>query len=148
MPTYSGFSTLKAGMPKPSTFQQGIDGNSNKVNLTGYGKKFRLTDEQLVIQDFLNSLNIPMGQKPGQPSYGTSLWGFIFEPNVPDIQVQIQNEVRRMASMDPRIQLGTVAAYPQDNGILLEVEMAIAPFNDAKTLSIYFDQSASKAFGV
>lgn len=148
MPIFNGFSTQQASEPRPSRFQPGVDGGIGQTNLIGFGKKFRLTDEQLVIQDFLNALNIPQGQKPGQPSYGTTLWGFIFEPNVADVQIQIQNEIRRMAKLDPRIILGNVSAYPQDNGILLEVEMAIAPFNEAKTLSIYFDQQASKAFGV
>lgn len=148
MPIFNGFSTQQATEPRPPKFQPGVDGGIGQTSLIGFGKKFRLTDEQLVIQDFLNALNIPQGQKPGQPSYGTTLWGFIFEPNVADVQIQIQNEIRRMAKLDPRIILGNVSAYPQDNGILLEVEMAIAPFNEAKTLSIYFDQQASKAFGV
>ncbi len=148
MPIFSGFSTQHVGQPQQPAIKPGVDGGIGQTNLIGFSKKFRLTDEQLVIQDFLNSLNIPLGQKPGQPSYGTTLWGFIFEPNVEDVQIQIQNEIRRMAKLDPRIILGNVSAYPQDNGILLEVEMAIAPFNEAKSLSIYFDQQASRAFGV
>jgi len=149
MPTFIGFSTQNVNKQKPSEFQLGVEGGIgfNRA-VTGYGKKFRLTDEQLVIQNFINSLNIPLGQKPGMPSYGTSLWGFIFEPNVPDVQSQIQAEISRMAGLDPRIILGNVVAYPQDSGILLEVELAIAPFNEAKTLSIYFDEGAAKAFGV
>lgn len=148
MPIFTGFSTQNVNVPSQPKFQPGVDGGIGQINVIGYGKKFKLTDEQLVIQDFINALNIPMGQKPGQPSYGTTLWSFVFEPNVADVQVQIQNEVRRMAKLDPRITLGNVKAYPQDNGILIEAEMAITPFNEAKTLSIYFDQAASKAFGV
>ena len=148
MPIFNGFSTQQATEPRPSKIQTGIDGGIGQNNILVFGKKFQLSDEQLVIQDFVNALNIPQGQKPGQPSYGTTLWGFIFEPNVADVQIQIQNEIRRVAKLDPRIILGNVSAYPQENGILLEVEMAIAPFNEAKTLSIYFDQQASKAFGV
>jgi phage baseplate assembly protein W len=149
MATFTGFSTQHAGEPRPPRVKPGIDGGASQLNgAAGVGKKFTMTDEQLVVQDFINALNIPLGQKPGQPSFGTTLWSFIFEPNVADIQVQIQNEIRRVAQLDPRLILNTVQAYPQDNGILLEIEIAVAPFNEARNLTLYFDQQANKAFGV
>ena len=61
-------------------------------------KSLNLLDEQLVIQDLVNALNIRKGEKVGQPSYGTTLWDFVFEPNTADVQVEIQNEVRRVAA--------------------------------------------------
>jgi len=149
MATFNGFSTQHTGEPRPPRVKPGVEGGVGQlVGAPGTGKKFNITDEQLVIQDFVNALNIPVGQKPGQPSYGTTLWSFIFEPNVADTQAQIQAEIRRVASLDSRLILNTINAYPQDNGILLEIELAIAPFNEAKSLSIYFDQQASKAFGI
>ena len=145
MPIFTGFSTQNVNVPSQSKFQPGVDGGISQINVIGYGKKFKLTDEQLVIQDFINALNIPMGQKPGQPSYGTTLWSFLFEPNVADVQVQIQNEIRRMAKLDPRITLGNVKAYPQDNGILLEVELTYVPTTNAEILSIFFNQQTRNA---
>ena len=43
-------------------------------------KKFRLVDYELVKRDVLNSLLIKQGEKLGNPSYGTNVWGLIFEP--------------------------------------------------------------------
>lgn len=146
MPTFIGFSTQNADAVRAPQVNTGIDGGAGSmVNPIRYSKKFRTLDQQLVIQDFLNSLNITQGQLPGRPEYGTTLWAFIFEPNVLDTQVQIENEIRRMASLDPRITLNSVRAYPQGNGILLEVEITIEMFEDPTVLQILLDQNAQNA---
>ena len=140
MAIFVGFSTQHVNMPR-TIVNQGVDGGGSVItNNVKYGKKYKITDSDLVIQDFINALNIPQGQKPGKPSYGTTLWSFIFEPNTVDTQLQLENEIRRVASLDPRINLNTLTAYPSDSGILIEVELAITPFNNAQTLSIMFDK--------
>jgi len=90
-------------------------------------------------------LNIRQGEKVGQPDYGTTLWNFVFEPNTPDVQFSLENEIARIASQDPRIVLNYVRAYPQENGILLEVELAVQPFNEASLLSVFLDSTTNTA---
>lgn len=149
MPTFIGFSTQHIDQVRRPQINSGADGGSGSlVNPIRVTKKYRTVDTELVIQDLLNALNIPQGQKPGQPSYGTTLWGFVFEPNTLDVQIQIENEIRRIGSLDPRLLLNSVISYPQENGILIELEFAVSPFNDVQQLSILFDQNASKAYGV
>jgi phage baseplate assembly protein W len=109
------------------------------------GKKFVLTDAQLVIQDFINALNIPLGSKVGQPDYGTTLWNFVFDPNTLDVQIAIENEVRRVASEDPRIDINIIKAFPQDLGILVEVQMSVVPFNNPSTVSLFLNQQTTQA---
>ena len=146
MPTYIGFSTIGANKPKTTNANAGVDGGFGNIFRPVYtGKKYRLVDEQLVIQDFVNALNIRQGQKVGQPEYGTTLWSFVFEPNTADVQFQIENEIRRVASLDPRMILNSVKAFPQENGILIELEMAVSPFNNPVDLSVFFDSHTSKA---
>lgn len=147
MPSYIGFSTIGANQPKTTNSTAGVDGGFGGI--TGQplntGRKFRLVDEKLVIQDFINALNIPQGQKVGQPGYGTTLWSFVFEPNTADVQFQLETEIKRVAGEDPRMQLNYVKAFPQENGILIEVEMAVAPFNNPLTLNVLFDNTSSAA---
>ena len=155
MVQYIGFSTKEACKTRSTNQQLNNSMNPNQNGIpTGYGamgqpiiwgKKFTLVDAQLVIQDFINALNIPIGSKVGQPGYGTTLWNFIFEPNTPELQAQLENELRRVASTDPRIDLNTVKSYSQEHGILVEIEMSILPFNDPLTTSLYFDQQATRA---
>jgi phage baseplate assembly protein W len=148
MANYIGFSTINADKPRITNPINNLGRDYGSASITRpyvFGKKYKLTDSQLVIQDFVNALNIHQGQKVGQPAYGTTLWSFVFEPNTADVQFQLENEIRRVASLDPRIELNYVKAFPQENGILLEVEMAVNPFNSATTLSLFFDNRTNTA---
>lgn len=147
MPTYIGFSTINANLPRTAVnINPGLKGSSNPITKpVVYGKKFRAVDEQLVIRDFINALNIRQGEKVGQPQYGSTVWSFVFEPNTADVQFRLESEIRRVASLDPRMQLNYVKAFPKENGILVEVEMAVQPFNNPGILNIFFDSDANKA---
>ena len=146
MATYVGFSTVNADKPRTVNPPPAIDNQANGItNPIVFGKKFKLTDEQLVIQDLVNALNIRRGEKVGQPNYGTTLWDFVFEPNTADVQVEIQNEVRRVASLDPRITINTIRAFPKENGILIEVQLSINPFNNAGDLALFFNSQTNTA---
>jgi phage baseplate assembly protein W len=146
MPQYYGFSTINANKPKTTNSIIGADGGPGGIRQPiVWGKKFSLVDSQLVIQDFVNAFNIRKGTKVGQPDYGTSLWDFVFEPNTGGVQQQIQEEIRRVASADPRLEINTISVYPKENGILIELEMAVVPFNQAQLLSVFLNQSAGYA---
>jgi phage baseplate assembly protein W len=97
-----------------------------------------------VIQDLVNAFNIRQGQKVGQPGYGTTLWDFVFEPNDLSTQEKIKNEVFRVLTSDPRIIVNYVSSYPRDNGILIEVEISVSPFNQAQVLSLFADSETNQ----
>lgn len=103
-------------------------------------KKFTLTDFELIKRDLLNAFNIRPGQLPGRPAYGTTLWSFVFEPQTEETQTSIQTEVQRVAGGDPRIFISQVQAFPQENGILIQIELTVVPTSTAEQLSIFFDQ--------
>ena len=146
MVMYKGFSTLYANRQRTTNLPNGIDGGTGSVsNPIIPSKKFSVFDNQLVIIDFLNALNIPQGTKVGNPAYGTTIWSYIFEPNTTEIQNQIEAELRRVASSDPRLILNFISVYPYDNGMLIEVEMAISPQNQVQQLQINFDRGAGIA---
>lgn len=146
MPQYIGFSTINANRPKTTQAMPGYQGGVGSLtNPIIPGKKFRLTDYNLVVQDLINALNIRQGEKVGQPEYGTTLWSFVFEPNVADVQIALEQEIRRVASLDPRINLNYVKAYTQENGILMEMQLSVLPFNQAQVLSIFFNSDTNNA---
>jgi len=109
-------------------------------NTQGQFKKFTLTDSALVRRDLLNALNIRQGQVPGRPQVGTILWDNLFENQTTEIADSITREIQRVAGGDPRLQISNVEVFPQENGILLQVEIMIVPSTDAERLSIFFDQ--------
>ena len=146
MATYIGFSTQHVENIRSTGQPRGINnsvGTSNKTVRTG--KNFRSVDEQLVIQDFINSLNITQGEIPGNPAYGTILWSFIFEPNTTDVRTALEEEVTRVVATDPRITLNTLTTTTYEAGIMMELELAINPFNNPIDLSVTFDQASGTA---
>jgi phage baseplate assembly protein W len=103
-------------------------------------KKFTLTDFDLIKRDLLNAFNIRQGQLPGRPAYGTVIWDFLFEPQTTQTQNGIEAEIQRVAGGDPRIYISDVQTYPQENGILIEIQITVVPTQNAEILSIFFDQ--------
>ena len=145
MPTYIGFSTINADMPRELT-QYGRDGGVGTITQQPFlGKKFTLTDEQLVLRDFLNAFNIKQGDKVGRPDYGTNIWEVVFEPNTLTAIQEVEDEVRRIAALDSRVVLNTVSAYSYENGILIEVQIAFQPFNNAISYSFLLNRETGVA---
>jgi len=108
-------------------------------------KKFTLTDSALIKRDFLNALNIRQGQVPGRPQVGTILWDNLFDSQTNETDTAITNELQRVAGGDPRIQINNIEIFPQQNGILLQVELILTPSTEAERLSIFFDQNSRTA---
>ena len=114
-------------------------------NTQGQYKKFTLTDYELAKRDLLNAFNIRQGQLPGRPGYGTILWEYLFENQIETVQQGIIQEVQRVAGGDPRIVVNSINIYPQQNGILLEVQLTYVSTSNAEVLSIFFDQQSRRA---
>lgn len=108
-------------------------------------KKFTLTDFDLIKRDLLNAFNIRQGQLPGRPAYGTLIWDFLFEPQTTQTQNGIETEIQRVAGGDPRIYISDVQTYPQENGILIEIQLTVVPTQNAEIMSIFFDQQQRTA---
>jgi phage baseplate assembly protein W len=108
-------------------------------------KKFTLVDFELVKRDLLNAFNIRQGQLPGRPAYGTTLWNYLFENQVDAVQEGIVNEVQRVAGGDPRIFISNINVYPQENGMLIELELQTVSGVNAEILSVFFDQTTRSA---
>jgi len=108
-------------------------------------KKFTLVDGELIKRDLLNAFNITQGQLPGRPSYGTTLWDFLFENQDQVTMAAILREVQRVAGGDPRVYLSDVNVYPQENGVLIELEVQFVPNTDSQLLSVFFNQQQRRA---
>lgn len=141
MSTYIGFNTINVRQPQPIPTINNSDGIRAVSSSGKLGKKVRLTDIPLVIQDLNNAFNIQQGSKPGNPAYGTTIWSFIFDPNVADVRTKLELEIKRVASQDPRLILNTVTTKHSDTGILVSLELAVAPFNDAQIISFFLSNS-------
>jgi phage baseplate assembly protein W len=103
-------------------------------------KKFTLVDSELIKRDLLNAFNITQGQLPGRPGYGTIIWSYLFESQDQTTLSKMISEVQRVAGGDPRVNLIDVQIFPQQNGVLIQLEVQFAPNTNAQLLSVFFDQ--------
>lgn len=114
-------------------------------NTIDQNKKFTLVDFELIKRDLLNAFNIRQGQKVGKPAYGTVIWDYVFENQTIETERGIVAEIQRVAGGDPRIYINQVDLFPQENGVLVQIEIIVVPSTDAERLSIFFDQTQRRA---
>jgi len=110
-------------------------------NTINQNKYFTLTDFELIKRDLLNAFNIRQGQVVGLPWYGTTLWDNLFENQTQDTIGAIYDEVQRVAGGDPRIYISETEVFPQENGLLIQLELTIVSSTEAQRLNIFFDQT-------
>ena len=108
-------------------------------------KKFTLTDFELIKRDLSNAFNIRQGELPGRPDYGTIMWNFLFENQIEELQNSIVAEVQRVAGGDPRVFISDIQVFPEENGIMIQIEVTVTPSTDATRLGIFFDIISRRA---
>ena len=114
-------------------------------NTIGQNKKFTAVDFDLIKIDLLNAFNIRQGELVGRPGYGTLIWNYLFENQTQETQALIMQEIQRVCAGDPRIFISGMQIFPQQNGILIQLGLAVVPSTTAEQLSIFFDQQQRTA---
>ena len=114
----------------------------NTINQYG---KFTLLDFELIKRDLANAFNIQQGTLPGRPAVGTIIWSLLFENQSAEAQNAILAEVQRIIGLDPRIVLTQANIYPQENGVLIEIQIQTVPGQTAQFLQVFFDQQNNLA---
>jgi hypothetical protein len=69
----------------------------------------------------------------------------VFEPQTEPTQNAIIQEVQRVAGGDPRLTISQIKVFPQENGILIQLQITVVPTTNAEILSIFFDQQQRRA---
>jgi phage baseplate assembly protein W len=108
-------------------------------------KKFTLVDIDLIKRDLLNAFNIRQGELVGRPGYGTVIWDYVFENQTQETLRGITTEIERVVGGDPRIQVANLELFPQQNGILIQLELTVVPGQTATLLSVFFNEQTRRA---
>jgi hypothetical protein len=69
----------------------------------------------------------------------------LFENQVEKLQKEIVREIQRVAGQDPRLYINDIQVFPQENGILIQIELTIVPSTDAERLALFFDLTQRQA---
>jgi len=114
-------------------------------NTINQNKKFTLVDFELIKRDLLNAFNIRQGELVGRPAYGTTIWDFVFENQLQETERALLAEIQRVAGGDPRLYVSNIELFPQNHGILIQLEITVVPSTTAERLSIFFNQEQRRA---
>ena len=114
-------------------------------NTIGQNKKFTSVDFDLIKIDLLNAFNIRQGELPGRPGYGTVIWNYLFENQTTETLDAIYREIQRVCAGDPRLFVSGIQVFPQQNGILIQLGLAVVPSTTAQQFSLFFDQQQRRA---
>ena len=114
-------------------------------NTINQNKKFTLVDFDLIKVDLLNAFNIRQGELVGRPVYGTVIWNYLFENQTPETQAVIYEEIQRVCAGDPRVFISGIQLFSQQNGMLIQLGLAVVPNTTAQQLSIFFNQQQRTA---
>ena len=101
---------------------------------------FKLYDMELVKQDLLNHFYIRKGEKLENPNFGTIIWDTLFENFTPEIKAAIAKDVEEIINFDKRIKVNSVSIDSTQQGIRIEAEIVILPFDITDTLRLNFDR--------
>jgi len=113
----------------------------NGFSTVDTGKKFRLTDFELVKRDIQNHFAIRKGEKLMNPDFGTIIWNMVFEPLNQDSKNVIVQDIKRIISYDPRVAARNVIVTEYDHGIQIELELIYLSTNQIDKIITRFDQA-------
>jgi phage baseplate assembly protein W len=106
------------------------------------GKKFSLTDFELVKRDLQNHFYIRKGEKLMNPNFGTIIWDMLFEPLTQETKNLIVQDIKKIVANDPRISAKNVIVTQYDRGIQIELELIYISTGKVDTLELQFERNS------
>lgn len=99
-----------------------------------------LTDTALIKRDILNHFNTRKGSRVMRPTYGSSLWDYIFEPFDQLTKDAIYEDVNTVITSDPRVEVLRTAIQEFEHGIIVEFQLKYVMFDTIESFTIGFDR--------
>lgn len=104
------------------------------------GGSFATTDFETVKRDLLNHIYTTPGERVMNPNFGTRIPMMAFEP-LDELSLKVvEEDLRRVISYDPRLQLIDLVALalPDNNAIVAYVDVIYLRLNTKETLKLEF----------
>ncbi len=99
-----------------------------------------LTDTALIKRDILNHFNTRKGSRVMRPTYGSSLWDYLFEPLDDLTRDAIIDDVNNVINSDPRVAIITSVIDEAEHGITISFKLRYVIFDTIDSFIIGFDR--------
>ena len=106
-------------------------------------RNFRLTDFDLIKQDIINHFNIRKGEKLMRPNFGTIIWNVLHEPFTEDLKSVIAQDVKAIASYDPRVSFDNIVITEYVQGIQIELQLRYVPTDQVNLMMMSFNNATN-----
>lgn len=114
----------------------------NGFSTIGLQNRWKLSDTELVKRDILNHFQTRRGERVMNPSYGSQIWEFQFEPGTKDLRNAIIEDATRIIESDPRVVAKDIAVTQFEYGFQIEMDLYFVTQNVADQMFIQFNQEA------
>jgi len=92
---------------------------------TDLGNGFRRIDAEVIKKDLLNHIRTPLGSRVMMPSFGTTLYDMVFDPNDEITRNRIASEVEAVLEYDPRVELIRLTLTTSEDEHIITVDALI-----------------------
>ena len=99
---------------------------------------YTLTDADLVKRDLLNHFYTRIGERVMRPTFGSVIWDYLMEPQDPDTQNIIEEDVKRIVDSDPRVEFQETNLLVLDHTIQVEVKIKYKLLGSEETLFLEY----------
>jgi len=105
---------------------------------------YTVTNGEAVKRDLLNELYTRKGERVMRPGYGTIIYDLIMNPLDDYVEEEVKEEVIRVCTKDPRVDVSEIFTQTLDHTIRVQVQLVLKPFLDEETLLVEYTQSSNE----
>jgi len=99
---------------------------------------YSLFDVELVKRDLLNEFYTRKGERLMRPSFGSIIWDLLMEPEDEFTEQEIKDDIEKIVSKDPRVELKDTVLFISDHTIRAEVFLNYVQTNTDDILYLEF----------
>lgn len=99
---------------------------------------YTLTDAELIKRDLLNHFYTRLGERVMRPTFGSVIWDYLMEPEDPETQEIIKEDIERIVNSDPRVEFEDTNLTILDHTIQAEVKIRYRLLNSTDTLFLEY----------
>ena len=103
---------------------------------------YTVTNGEAVKVDLLNELYTRRGERVMRPNFGTTIYDLIMNPLDTYVEQEVRDEVVRICTKDPRINIQEIFTQVIDHTIRVQVQLTLKPFLDEETLLVEYTQDS------
>ena len=103
-------------------------------------KSNQLYDVALIKQDLLNHFYTRKGERVMDPEFGSIIWDLLYEPIDESTKEDLIEDCKTIIASDPRVQLIDLILDDVGNGIRVDIQLNVLPFNQQATMRVNFER--------